>query len=105
MTTQAIMEQAPYWLAKYGWYHSLQNIVFGIIMTLVIATIICVPIYVIPRVDSYFSKDDIKMSNLLIKATLFCVVMVVLFIVLGYLIPCFIVPELVGAKALIALIK
>lgn len=99
------MKKAPYWLAKYGWYYSLNNIMFGIIMTIIIATIVCAPIYAIPRIDSFYGKDAIKTSNTIMKITLTITGIIILVIILGFLIPCFISPELVGAKALINLLR
>lgn len=98
MTTEVIMQNAPMWLAKYGWYTLLQNAPFAIFLWVV-------------AVGGLFalilwagSEWDWKKKNIV----LLCVLAFVLSAALifgAWFLQCAIAPEIYGLNALLQLIK
>lgn len=109
MTTQAIMENAPYWLARYGWYLQLDNITTGAIVTSICFGVVLTiygGAYFIFWIDSDCDTEKMsKFSRSLIKYVIFGYLIIICIICIVNLIPCFIAPEMVGIKGLISLIS
>lgn len=94
-TTEIVMENAPAWLAKYGWYITIKNLPFSIFaggaVFVVIAFFLGLLVF-----DADFSCKTYKK---------FAIILGVVIILIGILIPiilCIISPEIVGLEALIA---
>lgn len=51
VTTQTIMENAPMWLAKYGWYVTVKDLGFNIFVGVFIGAIIWFILYLMIEVD------------------------------------------------------
>lgn len=93
-TTEAIMTHAPEFLAKYGWYYTLNNLPFNIFVGILIGIAICLTLFV--------SIDDSKYINLIV----FTILTSCVAISVGLkIITCMVAPEIVGTHAILALIK
>ena len=99
-TTEKIMENAPYWLAKYGWYKTLRGalpdymlsgLLFGIIVLFGFLMIWDMTVH------------NIKPLQIIISIFLF--VLVFLLISAIPIITCIIAPEIVGLEEVIKLLK
>lgn len=98
MTTETIMENAPMWLAKYGWYTLMQNL--PMVIFLWVAVIGC--IFAIIIWAGYYG--DWKTKSIVIL----CVLTVLVFspLIFGaWYAQCAISPEMYGLNALLTLIK
>ena len=99
-TTEAVMENAPAWLTKYGWYTTLQflrqDILFGICLALLLGGgfvfIWCGCYEEGQKVKSWVVITGIGIA--IITIAIYC-----FFIIL----PCLVAPEIVGLEALIGL--
>ena len=97
-TTEAIMTNAPIWLAKYGLFITLKKL--GLV--LVIGALLCgiVVAIVFAFLDNLFNK---RVVILIFCIFLFLILMA---IVIGVaLLPCIIAPEIVGLEAAFDLIQ
>lgn len=91
MTTEVIAQNAPYWLAKYGWYAMTCWLPFAFVMAAGITVIIfCILIYML--------EVDFKHPYL----TFICIFFVTALICVGICVSqCAIAPEIYGLRALI----
>ena len=99
-TTEAIMQNAPTWLAKYGWYVTLHNelggaILIGLLMGGILAGIF---LCVLSGTEHKIGKGAIALAILIL----------IIAMVVASLIPiitCLVAPEIVGLEAAIKLIS
>lgn len=100
VTTQTIMENAPMWLAKYGWYVTVKdlgfNIFVGVFIGAIISSIIWFILYLIIEVD--FKKWHLHILT-------FVPILSVIITVCVPIIICIIAPEYVGIEALFSLLQ
>lgn len=100
VTTQTIMENAPMWLAKYGWYVTVKdlgfNIFSGAFIGIIIVGIIWFILYVMIEAD--FEKWHLYIF-------IFVPVLSVVITVCVPIITCIIAPEYVGVEALFSLLQ
>lgn len=95
VTTQTIMENAPMWLAKYGWYVTVKDLGFNIFVGVFIGAIISSIIWLI--------EVDFKKWHLHILT--FVPILSVIITVCVPIITCIIAPEYVGIEALFSLLQ
>ena len=94
-TTEAIMAHAPEFLAKYGWYDTLSNLPLTILGSLVFAFVIFLFIVLM-------TMGDID------HPVLIGIVVIFVCVAIGVgteLITCAVAPEIVGAHAVLELLK
>lgn len=100
VTTQTIMENAPMWLAKYGWYVTVKdlgfNIFVGVFIGAIISSIIWFILYLMIEVD--FKKWHLHILT-------FVSILSVIITVCVPIITCIIAPEYVGIEALFSLLQ
>lgn len=100
VTTQTIMENAPMWLAKYGWYVTVKdlgfNIFVGVFIGAIISSIIWFILYLMIEVD--FKKWHLHILT-------FVPILSVIITVCVPIITCIIAPEYVGIEALFSLLQ
>lgn len=98
VTTQTIMENAPMWLAKYGWYVAVKdlgfNIFVGVFIGAIISSIIWFILYSMIEVD--FKKWHLHITLPILS---------VIITVCVPIITCIIAPEYVGIEALFSLLQ
>lgn len=94
-TTEAIMTQAPEWLAKYGWYYTLNSLSKDIVGYALITTLI---ILVIELVTMFEAKHPILTGVIIMLVLVVCGVGL-------KIITCAVAPEIVGAHAIMELLK
>lgn len=95
-TTEAIMEHAPEFLAKYGWYSTLSNLPEDIFFTLLIIMLFCLLGSLV-----IFGLDLKNPTRAIIGFAIVCLVINV-----GTkIITCAVAPEIVGAHAVLNLLK
>lgn len=99
-TAEAITENAPTWLSKYGWYYTLNNlggdIVVGILLGLIFNAVIGFIIFVF--LDIKITKKTITILTVVFLITFITTVAIPL-------ITCAVAPEYVGLNALLNLLK
>ena len=96
-TTEAIMEHAPEWLAKYGWYSTLNELPLMVIAALLITALIGLFGVLITMGDM-----DLKHPIL----TFGCIFVFCLVICVGTkILTCAVAPEIVGAHAIMNMLK
>lgn len=100
VTTQTIMENAPMWLAKYGWYVTVKDLGFnifgGAFIGIIIVGIIWFILYVMIEID--FKKWHLR----------FFIPVLILSVIITICVPiitCIIAPEYVGVEALFSLLQ
>lgn len=96
VTTQTIMENAPMWLAKYGWYVTVKDLGFNIFVGVFIGAIISSIIWFMIEVD--FKKWHLHILT-------FVPILSVIITVCVPIITCIIAPEYVGIEALFSLLQ
>lgn len=97
-TTEAIMEHAPEFLAKYGWYSTLSSLSEDMILTFVIVVLICL------LGSLVFMVSDIELKHP--ARFIIGVTVTILVISIGTkIITCAVAPEIVGAHAILDLLK
>lgn len=100
VTTETIMENAPMWLAKYGWYVTIKDIgsdiFFGVFLSIVAIFILGLMMYGMAEFDY---KSWHILLFIIIGILTFCITVGV------PIITCFIAPEYVGIEALLELIN
>ena len=97
-TTEAIMAHAPEFLAKYGWYSTLNGLSINIVFSILIASLVLLFGSLLLMSIDYELEHPILVS----------VVILILFMIIGVgtkLITCAVAPEIVGAHAIIELLK
>lgn len=95
-TTEAIMTHAPEFLAKYGWYYTLNDLSADIFIGFLLG--IAFLFFVI----MFFDSDCSKYYNLIV----FGIFTLCVIIPIGIkIITCMVVPEIVGLHAIMGLIK
>ena len=97
-TTEAIMAHAPEFLAKYGWYSTLNNLPLTIMGVVLIAGILCLMgLLILMACDSELQHPLLTVVGIFI----FCLIVGV-----GVkIIACVVAPEIVGAHAILDLLK
>lgn len=98
MTTEVIMQNAPVWLAKYGWF-SLMQILPGIIALWVFVIVVVLGIIIWIGYENDW-KDKTTVIVCILSA-----LMLTLVLFSAWFIQCAISPELYGLKAILALLK
>ena len=99
-TTEAIMQNAPTWLAKYGWYVTLhdelvEHMLVGMLLGGILAGIfLCI---------YYGTEHDIGKGTIALVILIFVIVVVIAGLI--PIITCLITPEIVGLEAAIRLIS
>lgn len=89
-TTEAIMTHAPEFLAKYGWYYTLNDLPFNIVIGFLIGCAVCFV--------SFLFTDECKHY--------FVIFVSCILITVGLkIITCMVAPEIVGAHAIFLLVK
>lgn len=97
-TTEAVMEHAPEFLTKHGWYSTLNELPIYILLSVLIAVLICLLGSVISMVYNFEFKHPV-----LVASSIFIFIVV---IVVGVeIVTCAIAPEIVGAHAVLELLK
>ena len=94
-TTEAIMEHAPEFLAKYGWYDTLSNLPMTILGCILVAALI-------------FLTLELVTLGSIDHHVLIGIIIFVLCIAVGVavkLVTCAVAPEIVGAHAILELLK
>lgn len=94
-TTETVMTHAPEFLAKYGWYDTLNRLP----ITILLCVLGCALLFIILQVITEFQLD--LPLHIIIIACFICVV-----IVIGcQIVTCMVAPEIVGAHAVLELLK
>ena len=97
-TTEAIMEHAPEFLAKYGWYSTLSNLSLNILITFLIVALFCL------LGSLVLMTLDVELKHPL--RTIICIAAIALAITIGTdIITCAVAPEIVGGHAILNLLK
>lgn len=100
VTTQTIMENAPMWLAKYGWYTTAKDIGINILLASLfggaIIAMLWLLIYLLLEVDY---KPGHTALFVIVGILVFCIIVVV------PIISCAIAPEYAGIEALLELVN
>ena len=97
-TTEAIMAHAPEFLAKYGWYSTLNNLSEDVFMTLLLVTLLCLLCSIFLMISDVELKHPIR--------TIICIAIITLVISAGTkIITCAVAPDIVGAHAILNLLK
>ena len=94
-TTEAIMAHAPEFLAKYGWYHTLNNLP----LTILLGVLIALSIFIFIGLVTMF---DIQHPALIGTIVLFSCVAIAVGTKLA---TCAVAPEIVGAHAIMDLLQ
>ena len=97
-TTEAIVERAPEFLAKYGWYSTLNGLGMDIFLAIVVASIIFLVASLI------LLMFDVELKHPMLGIISITVIIIVATIVVK-LITCAVAPEIVGAHAVLELLK
>ena len=100
VTTQTIMENAPMWLAKYGWYVTVKGLGLTIMGGLFLGVIVVVVIWAVA-----LSCELNITSRGLIALSIFLMILIVFGAVTIDVIPCMIAPEYVGVEELFSLLQ
>lgn len=97
-TTEAIMEHAPEFLAKYDWYSTLSNLPEDFLIALLLIMLICLFGSLVLMISDIELKHP---SRVVISITIVCLVTVI-----GTkIITCMVAPEIVGGHAILNLLK
>ena len=96
VTTQTIMENAPMWLAKYGWYVTIKDLGSTIFMSIALIGGLFFIFYIMLDADykKWHSAMFVTIAILAIIITIFIPI-----------ITCIIAPEYVGIEALLRLLQ
>ena len=97
-TTEMVMAHTPEFLAKYGWYYTLNNLgecAFGSFLIMIVICLFTVPFVI--EFDAYIKYPVLKF----IGGFLVCFV----FIAAIKIVTCAVAPEIVGAHAILELLK
>ena len=94
-TTNTVIDQLPIWLAKYGWYITLNNIGFNLLIAFILVGIVM-------GITIFFTEQYSKVvRNIWIVSS----IIAVLGAVIIPIITCAVVPEMVGLQALLNAIQ
>lgn len=97
-TTEAIMEHAPEFLAKYGWYSTLNELPIMIVMSILLAAVIILLGFLIQISFDFEFKHPILIN---VGIFIFCIASCV-----GTkIITCMVAPEIVGVHAIMEVLK
>ena len=101
-TTEKIMENAPYWLAKYGWYKTIYNrLPEALLAGLLIGILLMSGFFMICE-----TMFDLRVKNLKIIIIGVIIFIITILVIIGItLISCAIAPEIVGLESVINLLK
>ena len=97
-TTEAIMAHAPEFLAQYGWYSTLSDLPIDIVLSVLIAALIIL----VGSLTTMLCDFEIKHPILVVG---FIFMLCVVACVGSNLITCAVAPEIVGAHAILELLK
>ena len=97
-TTETIMNHAPEFLAKYGWYSTLNSLGVDIVVAIFAALIVCV-------IGGLLCLSvDIELKHPILVS--FCIVVTIVVVLVGQkIVTCAIAPEIVGAHAIMELLN
>ena len=99
-TTEAIMQNAPTWLAKYGWYVTLHSELVGPILVGLFMGGILAGCFLLVLSST---RHDIGKGAIALAILIFIIVVVIASLI--PIITCLIAPEIVGLEAAIKLIS
>lgn len=97
MTTEAIMQNAPYWLARYGWFSAVQNL-----PTILIVPFVAIGMTALLSLPIWLEYDLNKFKFRYIVIAYFLCVFIAS---IANFIPCAITPEIYGLNELLKLLK
>lgn len=103
-TTEAIMENAPSFLRSYGWYSTVKNLPGNILMFMLIAFIGSGMVILVYNMISVLTETNFNKKTLF-KMVVGIVILFFIACVVTNFILCAISPEIVGLKALLAILK
>lgn len=96
-TTEAVMAHAPEFLAKYGWYSTLNDLGLDVLCSALITLLIFL-------IGPLFTMGDVELKHpILMHVGVFIFCLVVCFG--SKVITCAVAPEIVGAHAILDLLK
>lgn len=97
-TTEVVLANAPEWLAKYGWYHTLSDFGWYIFIGAFISVL------VIAGIGAYneCSIDEVKMT---FKRFISIIIVCQIISITINILPCIVAPEFVGLDALLLKMK
>lgn len=104
-TTEAIMENAPSFLRSYGWYTMVEGLPITLLVTSIVSVLfigIVVGLFVF--VDDYNETYDIDVKRM-IKYSIVAAIIPHIIVIGIQIALCAISPEIVGLKALLAILK
>lgn len=97
-TTESIMEHAPEFLAKYGWYSTLNGMSEVLFETILLTALFCLVVFLILMISDIELKHPIK--------AVVGIAIVIFVINFGTkVITCAVAPEIVGAHAILNFLK
>ena len=96
-TTEAIIAHAPEWLAKYGWYSTLNNLPFMICLALTITFSIAFIVFLVTMGNVELKHPILTYAVIFVFCLVICVG--------TKLLTCAVAPEIVGAHAIMELLK
>ena len=96
-TTEAIMAHAPEFLAKYGWYSTLNEIPINIFVSLLLTVLIALMVFLITMGEIELKHPVLAVGCLFMLCVMICVG--------SKIITCMVTPEIVGAHAILNLLK
>lgn len=104
-TTNAVMDNAPEFLAKYGWFTTLSNIGANLFMNVVLMLIVGLLVgFIISFInDEFYYNKETKIN--LIKWCFGITIAGVIIMIVADILPCLIAPELVGLQQLLRLFE
>ena len=100
VTTQTILENAPMWLAKYGWYITIKDIGINAFLGVFVSWIFILALYL-----AMYGMAELEYKKW--HMSLFIIIVILVFcITVGIpIITCSIAPEYVGIEALFTLVN
>lgn len=102
MSTQIIMENAPYWLARYGWFACLNDLGISMFIGILVVGIIVVFYFGI-KTEWGTDLNEVSNSHLIRNIILITVAVEAIMIIL-HILPCAVAPEMYGLTEILALI-
>ncbi len=102
-TTQAVLENAPYWLSKYGWYMSIKNCICGCIFATIILGIAIIVCWIAGNAE--LENGAISLWHKACKYLFIGGVIIIILGIMNSIIPCIIAPEINGLTLLIQAIN
>ena len=97
-TTEVILANAPEWLAKYGWYHTLSDFGWCFFVGAIISIVVMMGI----GAYNECSMDEIKIT---FKRFISIIIICQIISITIHILPCIVAPEFVGLDALLLKMK